>query len=87
VLFRGTIDAVSVHTREIARVVVASDAAAILLLRNARAAIPEPTEADTLVLRRVRQALALIDVCALDYLLIGGESEYSFAEHRGASDN
>jgi DNA repair protein RadC len=80
VLFRGTIDAVSVHPREIARVVVASDAAAVLLFRNARASIPEPTEADALVLRHVRQALALIDACAFDYLLIGTETEYSFAE-------
>jgi DNA repair protein RadC len=80
VLFRGTIDAVSVHPREVARVVVATDATAVLLFRNARSEYPEPSEADGLVVRRIRDALALIDVRVLDYLLIGTAAEYSFAE-------
>jgi DNA repair protein RadC len=79
ILFRGTIDAVSVHPREVARVVVASDAAAVLLFRNARAEYPEATEADALVVRRIREALALIDVRVVDYLIIGTATEYSFA--------
>lgn len=80
VLFRGTIDAVSVHPREVARVVIASDASSLILFRNARAEYPEPSEADGLVVRRIRDALALIDVRVLDYLLVGTAAEYSFAE-------
>ena len=82
-LFRGTIDAVSVHPREIARVVVEADAAAVVLYRNARAEYPEPTEADALVVRRVREALALIDVRVCDYLIMGGAAEHSFAATGG----
>lgn len=80
VLFRGTIDTVSVHPREVARVVVDTDATALILFRNARSDYPEPSEADGLVVRRIRDALALIGVRVLDYLLIGTASEYSFAE-------
>ena len=67
----GAIDAVCVHPREVARVVVASDATSLILFRNARWDFPEPSEADGLVVRRIRDALALIDVRVLDYLLIG----------------
>lgn len=80
VLFRGTIDRCAVHPREVARVVVASDAAAVILFRNDPAEAAQPREADELVARRIRDALALIDVRVLDYLMVGGVSEYSFAE-------
>jgi DNA repair protein RadC len=80
VLFRGTLDCCAVHPREVARVVVASDAAAVILFRNDPSDVAEPREADELIARRIRDALALIDVRVLDYLVIGGASEYSLAE-------
>lgn len=80
VLFRGTIDACSVHPREVARVVVESNAAAVVLFRNDPSGVAEVREADGSLARGLAQALRLIDVRVLDYLIVGAGAEYSFAE-------
>ena len=81
ILFRGTIDSASVYPREVARVVVESNAAAVILFHNhASSGIAEPSQADELITRRLKEALSLIDVRVLDHLIIGAGAEYSFAE-------
>jgi DNA repair protein RadC len=81
ILFRGTIDNASVYPREVARVVVESNAAAVILFHNhASSGIAEPSAADELITRRLKEALSLIDVSVLDHLIIGAGAEYSFAE-------
>jgi DNA repair protein RadC len=80
VLFRGTIDGASVHPREVVRVVFESNAAAVILYHNHPSGIAEPSQADELVTRRIRDALQLIDVRVLDHLIIGDTQEFSFAE-------
>jgi DNA repair protein RadC len=51
----------------------------VVLYYNHPSGLPEPSPADELITRRLKEALALIDVRVLDYLIIG-ESIYSFAE-------
>lgn len=80
VLFRGTIAGASVHPREVARVVLESNAAAVILFHNHPSGVAEPSQADELITRRLREALALLDVRVLDHLIIAGPQEYSFAE-------
>jgi len=81
ILFRGTIDFAAVYPREVARVVVESNAAAVILFHNhASSGIAEPSAADELITRRLKEALALIDVRVLDHLIIGAGAEYSFVE-------
>jgi DNA repair protein RadC len=80
-LFRGTIDRASVHPREVVKAVLARDAvAAIVLYHNHPSGSSEPSAADELITRRLKEALALIDVRVLDHLIVA-ESMYSFAEH------
>ncbi|NPX94457.1 hypothetical protein DZ977_006045 [Pseudomonas aeruginosa] len=43
---------------------------------------PEPREADKLITRRIKEALALVDVRTLDHIIIAGTQSVSFAEHR-----
>jgi DNA repair protein RadC len=79
-LFRGTINSASVHPREVVKAVLTRNAAAVVLFHNhASSGIAEPSAADELITRRLKEALALIDVRVLDHLIIG-ESIYSFAE-------
>ena len=79
-LFRGTINSASVHPREVVKAVLTRNAAAVVLFHNhASSGIAEPSAADELITRRLREALALIDVRVLDHLIVG-ESIYSFAE-------
>ena len=78
-LFRGTIDRASVHPREVVKAVLARNAAAIVLYHNHPSGLSEPSAADELITRRLREALALIDVRVLDHLIVA-ESIYSMAE-------
>jgi len=79
-LFRGTICSASVHPREVVKSTLSHNAAAVVLYHNHPSGLTEPSAADELITRRLREALALIDVRVLDHLIIA-ESIYSFAEH------
>jgi DNA repair protein RadC len=79
-LFRGTLNSASVHPREVVKAVLTRNAAAVVLYHNhPSSGLSEPSAADELITRRLKEALALIDVRVLDHLIIG-ESIYSFAE-------
>jgi DNA repair protein RadC len=79
-LFRGTLDGASVHPREVARVVLEANAAAVILFHNHPSGVAEPSVADELITQRLRETLSLLDVRVLDHLIIGEGREYSFAE-------
>jgi DNA repair protein RadC len=79
-LFRGTINSASVHPREVVKAALVHNAAAVVLFHNHPSGLSEPSAADELITRRLKEALALIDVRVLDHLIVA-ESIYSFAEH------
>lgn len=79
-LFRGTIDGTSVHPREVVREALACNAAALILAHNHPSGVPEPSQADELITRRLRSALALVDIRILDHLVVGDGATVSFAE-------
>ena len=78
--FRGTIDGCSVHPREVARLALWGSAAAVMVAHNHPSGVAEPSQADELITRRLRDALALIDVRVLDHLIITLKGVCSFAE-------
>ena len=41
----------------------------------------EPSQADELITRRLKEALALMDVRVLDHFIIGDGASFSFSEH------
>lgn len=79
-LFRGTIDSASVHPREVVKAALLRNAAAVVLYHNHPSGRAEPSSADELITRRLKDALSLIDVRLLDHLIVA-ESVYSMAEH------
>lgn len=79
-LFRGTIDGASVHPREVAKVALTESAAAVIFAHNHPSGVAEASQADELITRRLRDALALIDIRVLDHIIIGLHSTMSFAE-------
>lgn len=79
-LFRGTLDGAAVHPREVVRQVMAHNAAALILAHNHPSGVAEPSRADELITRRLRDALALIDVRVLDHLIVAGPQTLSLAE-------
>lgn len=78
-LFRGTIDSASVHPREVVRRVLQHNAAAIVLAHNHPSGVAEPSQSDTAITNKLKQALGTIDVRVLDHFIIGDEI-VSFAE-------
>jgi DNA repair protein RadC len=79
-LFRGTIDRAGVHPREVLRATLTHNAAAVIFAHNHPSGVLEPSQADELITRRLRDALGLIDVAVLDHFIIGDGSCFSFAE-------
>jgi DNA repair protein RadC len=79
-LFRGTIDGASVHPREVVKEALAHNAAAVILAHNHPSGVAEPSDADQLITRRLKDALALVDIRLLDHLVVGDGSCVSFAE-------
>jgi DNA repair protein RadC len=80
-LFRGTIDRAGVHPREVLRQTLTHNAAAVILAHNHPSGVLEPSQADELITRRLKEALALVDVRVLDHFIIGDGVCYSFSEH------
>jgi DNA repair protein RadC len=79
-LFRGTIDTASVHPREVVRRALSRNASAVILAHNHPSGLAEPSQADELVTRRLKEALALVEIRVVDHLVIGDGVCESFAE-------
>ena len=79
-LFRGTIDGASVHPREVVRRALENNAAAIILAHNHPSGVAEPSGADRALTRRLKEAVALVDVRLLDHFVIGDGEVVSFSE-------
>jgi DNA repair protein RadC len=79
-LFRGTIDGASVHPREVVKQALARNAAAVILVHNHPSGLAEPSQADELITRRLKEALSLVDIRVLDHVVVGDGVCESFAE-------
>ena len=79
-VFRGTIDGASVHPREVVKLALARNAAAVILAHNHPSGVAEPSQADELITGRLREALALVDIRVLDHIVVGDGACVSFAE-------
>ncbi len=79
-LFRGTIDGASVHPREIVKLALQRNSAAVIVAHNHPSGIAEPSQADELITQRVKEALALVDIRLLDHIIVGDGTSVSLAE-------
>ena len=80
-LFRGTLTQTSVYPREVVKKALQHNAAAVVLAHNHPSGVSEPSSADELLTRELKQALALVDVRVLDHFIVAGQSRpLSFAE-------
>jgi DNA repair protein RadC len=78
-LFYGTIDSASIYPREVVKVCLEKNAAAVILAHNHPSGDPTPSQSDRRITQRLKDALALIDVRVLDHIVVG-EDCYSMAE-------
>jgi DNA repair protein RadC len=79
-LFRGTLTQTSVYPREIVKAALAANAAAVIFSHNHPSGAAQPSQADELLTRNLKDALALVDVKVLDHFIVAGNQAISFAE-------
>jgi DNA repair protein RadC len=79
-MFRGTIDGATVHPREVVKTALAHNAAAVIFAHNHPSGVADPSRADEMLTRRLKDALALVDIRVLDHVVVGEGETVSFAE-------
>ncbi len=79
-LFSGTIDGASVYPREVVKMALKFNAAAVIFAHNHPSGVAEPSQSDIQITRRLKDALMLIDIRVLDHLIVGNQQIVSMAE-------
>ncbi len=80
-LFRGTLTQTSVYPREVVKRALEHNAAGVILAHNHPSGMAEPSRADELLTRTLKQALSLVDVKVLDHFIVAGQATpLSFSE-------
>lgn len=80
-LFTGSLTQTSVYPREVVKTALTHNAAAVILAHNHPSGVAEPSRADELLTKNLREALAMVDVKLLDHFIVAGNTPpVSFAE-------
>lgn len=79
-MFHGTLTQTAVYPREILRVALLLNAAALMVAHVHPSGQPEPSRADEVLTAKLKEVLATVDVRLLDHFVVGGGSTVSFAE-------
>jgi len=79
-LFEGTLTQTSVYPREVVKTALVRNAAAVIFAHNHPSGVAQPSQADELLTRNLKEALALVEVKVLDHFIVAGNQAISFAE-------
>lgn len=79
-LFRGTLDSASVYPREVVKLALQCNAAAVILVHNHPSGDPEPSHADRVLTGELKEVLNLVGIRTLDHIVAGDEGCVSLAE-------
>ena len=79
-LFRGTLTQTCVYPREVVKAALKANAAAVIFAHNHPSGVAQPSQADELLTRTLKDALSLVDIRVLDHLIVGGVHTISLAE-------
>ena len=78
-LFLGSIDGACVYPRVVAEHALRHNAAAVIVAHNHPSGVAEPSLADQAITRRLKDALALLEIRLLDHFVIGDGAPVSMA--------
>ena len=79
-VFQGTIDSASVHPREVVRLALHKNAAAVIVAHNHPSGSAQPSAADIAITGRIKAALELMDIRLLDHFVVGRGEVVSLAD-------
>ena len=61
-MFRGTIDGAAVYPREVVKLALQKNAAAVIFVHNRPSGITDPSQADITITRKLKTALQTVDI-------------------------
>ncbi len=76
----GTVGASLVHPREVFKIAILANAAAVILVHNHPSGDPLPSAEDKQITKRIREAGELMGISVLDHVIIGDGRYYSFVD-------
>lgn len=79
-LFRGTLDGASVYPREVVKMALEYNAAAVILVHNHPSGDPQPSQADRKLTVILKEALDMVGTRTLDHIIVGCEGCVSLAQ-------
>lgn len=79
-MFKGTINRVEIHPREILKFAIKVNAVSLILAHNHPSGCEEPSLADQMITAKIVEACAMVGIKVLDHIVIGGQNSVSFAE-------
>ena len=77
---RGTLTSSSIHPREVFKPAVVSNAHSVIFLHNHPSGDPNPSRADVLITKKLKDAGDILGIRVLDHIIVGEENYYSFAD-------
>ena len=80
-LFRGTVNGSAVYPRVVLQQALDHNAAAVVFFHQHPSGVAEPSQSDRTITKRLREALALVDVRVLDHLVVTDGEVFSMARH------
>ncbi len=78
-LWRGTLAHTAVYPRELVKLALEHQAAAVIVAHNHPSGLAEPSASDQQVTQRLKAALGLLDIALLDHLVVARTEVCSFA--------
>jgi len=79
-MFAGTLTQTSVYPREVVKRALHHNVASVIFAHNHPSGIAKQSQADELLTKELKQALALVDVRVLDHFIVAGNNTLSFSE-------
>lgn len=79
-MFSGTLMQTSVYPREVVKRALHHNAASVIFAHNHPSGIAQQSQADEMITKQLKEALALVDVRVLDHFIVAGNATLSFAE-------
>ena len=79
-MFSGSLKETSVYPREVVKRALHHNAASVIFAHNHPSGIAQQSQADELLTKQLKQALALVDVQVLDHFIVAGNNTLSFSE-------
>lgn len=81
VIYKGTIDEIRIHPREILNYAIKHMSTAIIVSHNHPSGDPNPSESDIISTNKLNSAAKTIGISLLDHIILGNEDYYSLREN------